>query len=133
MNSIDLDTAWRTVWGEARGEPWPGKIAVAWVIKNRADTGYRGTTPDEVCKWRLQFSCRNENDPNAKLLEEVDPATNDRARDCVAATALVLAGLVPDPTGGARHYHADYVKPNWAEGQKPSLVVGHHLFYVGVK
>ena len=32
----DMDVAARTVYGEARGEPDEGKIAVAWVIRTRA-------------------------------------------------------------------------------------------------
>ena len=33
--SSDLDALTRVVYGEARGESDEGKIAVAWVVKNR--------------------------------------------------------------------------------------------------
>jgi spore germination cell wall hydrolase CwlJ-like protein len=32
-------------------------------------------------------------------------------------------------TKGATHYHADSITPYWAKGERPSAVIGHHLFY----
>ena len=36
-NDRALDLLARTVWGEARGECFRGKLAVAWVARNRAE------------------------------------------------------------------------------------------------
>ena len=47
-----------TVWGEARGEPFEGKVAVAWVIINRSrKPGWWGEDIRSVCSARWQFSC----------------------------------------------------------------------------
>jgi hypothetical protein len=67
----------RTLWGEARGENEVGMSAVASVIMNRVSKGgWWGDSIDKVCLKKFQFSCWNQNDPNAsKLLSlnGVDP------------------------------------------------------------
>ena len=35
--------------------------------------------------------------------------------------SLMLAGVL--------HYHAVYIKPSWARGDKPIVRIGQHLFY----
>lgn len=60
----DVVTLARTLWGEARGEPIEGQVAVAWVIRNRADgarfagqlLGREGAVA-HVCLTLWQFSC----------------------------------------------------------------------------
>jgi spore germination cell wall hydrolase CwlJ-like protein len=37
--------------------------------------------------------------------------------------------VLPDPTGGATHYHARAVEPAWAKGKPPIAEIGEHLFY----
>lgn len=65
LTAGDIDILARTIYGEARGEPWEGKIAVAWVVRNRAERGgWWGDTIREVCLKPWQFSCWNETDPN---------------------------------------------------------------------
>jgi N-acetylmuramoyl-L-alanine amidase len=59
------DTMGRTIWGEARGESRSGKIAIGWVIRNRAEIDLLNDgAPDwwgegiiGVCKRPGQFSC----------------------------------------------------------------------------
>ena len=55
-------------------------------------------------------------------------------KDVYFATAKRIArrailGFIDDPTYGADHYHAKYVSPYWAKGQRPTTVIGQHLFY----
>ncbi len=55
----------RCIWGEARGEPIQGKLAVAHVVLNRVKAqSYYGKTIRDVILKPWQFSCFNENDPN---------------------------------------------------------------------
>ncbi|WP_422366424.1 cell wall hydrolase [Pelagibius sp.] len=122
----DLDILARTIYGEARGEAWEGKIAVGHVIRNRAEK--RGTSPAREAQRPWQFSCWNENDPNrAKLLAVTKVSA--AFRDCWAAAEAVLTGAEPDPTGGARHYHTPAVSPFWSRGKEPCAVIGGHLFF----
>ena len=132
----DADIATATLWGEARGEPYAGKVAVAHVLINRwiTTTGQWGKddTLASVCLRDRQFSCWNRDDPNFYPITHVGDGDFDF---CHCSQALREALTTPrehDPTGGARHYHTGSVHPKWAMGRKPSLRVGRHVFYAGI-
>lgn len=130
-----VDVLARTLWGEARGETVRGIEAVAAVVVNRvraarAPGGPRwwGVDIVSVCRAPFQFSCWNKNDPNrAKLLAvtEADPVF----AICRRIAARAVSGALPDPTGGATHYHARSILPRWAEGKPACAEIGRHLFY----
>ena len=133
-DDLVVDTLARTLWGEARGEGAKGMEAVAQVILNRvkvaeAKNGYWwGRDIISVCQKPYQFSCWNRSDPNYKQLLAVTE------KDIHYATAVriarrAVAGTLKDTTNGATHYHAKSVAPDWAAGQTPSAVIGHHIFY----
>jgi spore germination cell wall hydrolase CwlJ-like protein len=127
----------QTVFFEARGEPFLGKVAVASVVMNRT---LDGRFPDNVCdvvkqgptyksrpdipvRHRCQFSfyCDGKSDKlNFRLLS---------AQESVAVAYKVLAGQVPDVTGGATFYHATYVRPEWASYKKKTVTINNHFFY----
>lgn len=130
INAEDIDVAARTVWGEARGESFEGKVAVAHVIANRAATNYMGDTLEAVCKKRKQFSCWNENDPNHKKIMALKK-DNPAYQECLKAVAIALVSD-EDPTKGARHYHSKHIKPYWADDTKEGVFVGNHIFVIGV-
>lgn len=48
---------------------------------------------------------------------------------CRRIAARALAGLLPDPTRGATHYHPAETLPRWALGQVPSAELGGLVFY----
>lgn len=98
-----------TVYGEARGEPVEGRIAVAWVIKNRASS--RRQTIQTVCLARYQFSCWWGNDANALAVRDraFRVLTGEVIPDAAWLQTLqvahqVLVGAVGDPTQGATFY-----------------------------
>lgn len=133
-DDLVVDTLARTLWGEARGEGPQGMEAVACVILNRvhvaqAKGGYWwGSDIISVCQKPYQFSCWNRSDPNYKQLQAVTE------KDIHYATAVriarrAVAETLADTTGGATHYHAKYVSPDWASGQKPTAIIGNHIFY----
>lgn len=129
MTPEDIDIMARTVWGESRGESLAGKIAVAWVIKNRADNpGWWGDSIAGVCRQPWQFSCWNANDPNRAKLIGVTPQ-DEMFRECLMVVAGVLSRNFPDPTFGANHYHAKGVSPAWAHGRAPTARIHNHVFY----
>lgn len=133
--AITRDDVWtvaKTIYGEARGEPWLGKIAVAWVIVNRHRAGkwFSRASLWATCRVPWQFSCWNEDDPNRAALEALsldDPAM----RECVAAALVVLTGHEHDPTAGATHYFAPAVvgPPTWAAGKTAVCSIGGHAFF----
>lgn len=131
MNIEDLLIAARTVYGEARSEPYEGQKAVAHVLINRwrlkvGDADH--SLASAALRW-LQFSAWNENDPNRKILETV---SWDNAALRLALRAVLEALVEPDFTLGARHYHTRAVSPSWSRGRQPDLVVGNHLFFRGI-
>jgi len=120
------------IWGEARGEPWEGKLAVGWVIQNRVDRhSYFGKNHREVILKPYQFSCMNKGDKNRKkMLYPIKYSTLETWLECFVAGELVLTFKVPDLTHGATHYFADYIKPpKWAENMQFIKQIGHHRFY----
>ncbi|EHC5874197.1 cell wall hydrolase [Salmonella enterica subsp. enterica serovar Eastbourne] len=46
-----------TIYGEARGQNYQSKVAVAWIIRNRLNSGRWGDTYQSVVTARLQFTC----------------------------------------------------------------------------
>lgn len=128
-----------TIYGEARGEPIEGQIAVGCVIRNRVldrrwPNDYRG-----VCLQRLQFSCWNpsDSDPNFKAL--IAAATllrdgakvSDRLEQCAWVALGIARGAILDNTKGANHYHVANMqpRPSWAQSWAPVAQIKNHVFY----
>lgn len=127
-----------TVWGEARGEPLDGQVAVAWVIKNRAAA--RRQTIQKVCLAKWQFSCWWEDSENARLLRERaehvltgELLPEPRWLTLLQLCTQVLVGAVPDPTHGSDHYltsvlYASENAPDWAQAMPVVATIGRHTF-----
>lgn len=129
----------RTLYGEARGEPTPGKEAVACVILNRAARAearggsyWWGRDVAGVCLKPWQFSCWNPGDPNRPKLLAVTES-NRAFRACLEVADRALAGAIEDITKGATHYHTRAVTPAWSRGRTPCAEVGAHVFYNDVE
>ena len=130
----EIDVLARTIWGESRSESLKGMEAVAAVILNRVRIAQKkgrywwGNNIIGVCQKPYQFSCWNKNDPSYKKLI----AANEKTRwfsDCLKIAEAAVDGKLKDSTGGATHYHADYVYPYWAKGEIPETIIGRHIFY----
>jgi len=134
MTRDDVAYGAATVWGEARGESFEGKVAVAKVLFNRVADQRWPKTLKEVATQRMQFSCWNDNDPNkAKVVGVVNRIKEYRdldevILDCLAALATAYASG-PDMTEGANHYHTDSIQAYWSKGKTPSAKIGRHLFF----
>lgn len=141
VTAADVDALARTVYGEARGEPMPGKVAVAWCIRNRVELDLHDDgKPDwwgegytAVCRKPWQFSCWNANDPNLPKLKAVT-LDNPDFRDCMLAALQVIQGHVKDPTGGATHYVAwqSIAPPAWTKDAESTGRIYKHEFFRGV-
>ena len=70
-----------TIWGESRGECVEGQIAVACVVRNRLKRAI-STAPRwrDICLAPEQFSCFNEDDPNAGPIANSPTASIGRTR-----------------------------------------------------
>lgn len=129
--SFDCAILTRTVWGEARGEPHLGKLAVAWVVVNRFRSGkwYAGKSIASTCLKAYQFSAWDTGDPNREKMCDATLADLD---ECQAAALAALLGTQDDPTDGCCHYLAEGANAAWADGLTPHRIIGRHLFYKGV-
>lgn len=125
-----------TVWREARGESWQGKLGVAWSIRNRTmhpGQDWWGNDWEEVILKKWQYSSISDpNDPNIKLLPG-DPRSDPSWSDCLTIACKVYSNSIADPTGGATHYHSAFMAtpPAWvrAPGTSFHCRLGNHLFY----
>ena len=116
-----------TLFGEARGESLPGKMAVASVIYNRAEGDT--TRMAYICMKPYQFSCWNY---GAKMptIPAADSPERKAWNDCAAIAELAATGKLK-PVTEATHYHARTMKqpPKWTAGQVPCAVLDGHVFY----
>ncbi len=124
-----------TIFGEARGEPIEGQIAVACVIRNRVKDK---RWPDDyagVCLQRLQFSCWNEHDPTyAAVMRAAEKARHAQYEPAMLQCMWIAQGVVDnavlDVVRGANHYHADSIgAPSWSDKMMLTAKKGHHIFY----
>ena len=92
-------------------------------------SGIWGEGVEAVCRKPLQFSCWNPGDPNLGKLGRVRAGDDPLFAAALAIARRALAGELPDPTGGATHYHAAWARPRWAEGRMPTARIGRHIFY----
>ena len=128
----DLDIMTRTIDGEAENQPELGQIAVAYVIKTRAEWDppeWWGHTISEVCKKPWQFSAWNPG-PDCDRINALDPGST-RYQNLYNIAQLVLAGTVPDPTNGGTHYKVRGTRASWdaaVAGMVP-VSIGAHDFY----
>ena len=118
----------QNMYWESRNQSFRGLLAVGNVVMNRVKDN---RFPNTVCEvvhqsvmiksWktgkyipkrnRCQFSWYCDGKP------EKVPAVE------------VYTGWFDDITEGATHYHAYYVKPEWAETKTPTVRVDAHIFY----
>jgi hypothetical protein len=131
ISSSDRDLMIRTVVGESDDQPAIGQAGVAHVIMNRLKDGRWGDTPSSVVLARNQFEPWS---TRARELIAIKPES-DRYKKVASVVDDVLAGKIPDPTGGATHFlEPDIVRrrrggslPDWASG--PGLRIADHVFY----
>lgn len=118
----------QAVYYEARGEPAEGQAAVAQVVLNRARSGsHPGSVCGVVFEGASHAGCQFSFACDRRLgSRRPDPAAWGRAQ-AVAAAALAAPGR-PE-LQDALNYHADYVRPGWAQRLRRAAEIGRHIFY----
>ena len=122
----------RVIWGEARGEPVEGQIAVGCVIRNRVrNPSWWGDDWKSVMLKPYQFSCLNVNDPNREKLKDLGLHSDPVARQCLYVARGIITDMILDNTAGANHYvHCRWVdRTSWAKGRDPVQKINNHWFY----
>lgn len=124
-----------TLWGEARGEGEKGMIAVANVIRNRAES--KGITPKEVVLKPKQFSVWNATDTDTeinriKTMYKKNPNSGDSKMWDLAKkiTNDYVKNKGNDITKGSQFYHTTSIKPKWNwDKLEYTTTIGSHKFY----
>jgi len=120
----------RNIYHEAGYESFEGKVAVAQVTLNRANSG---DFPSDICeviyqknvvynKVICQFSWYCEQPASMKPVNQAV-----FAESYAVAKKVLLEGFKLDGLKNAMYYHADYVNPRW--GKEQVAKIGHHIFY----
>lgn len=128
----DIDILARTIFGEARGEPYEGKWGVGRTIVNRWKSGkwFAGKFIADTAQMPWQYSCWNRGDPTRQRM--VDAEWKEQSlRECMKAAMDAINGP-PNLwfSDNICHYHADHIRtPNWAEGKTSAGRLGSHLFF----
>lgn len=130
LRQKQLDCLARNIYHEAGYEPFEGKVAVAQVTINRAESGQ---FPSDICqvvyqknvvyeKVLCQFSWYCD---SASLKKPMNGPVYLESME--VAKKVLLEGFRMPSIAKALYYHADYINPKW--GKAPIATIGHHIFY----
>jgi spore germination cell wall hydrolase CwlJ-like protein len=126
-NSKDLKCLAQNIFFEAGTESMLGKIAVGQVTINRVKIGHWGETICEVVNAKNQFSWTNRNDLS------MDRDSKNYKDSFLAAKKVLQERKRLRILRSALFYHADYVRPNWADKNQKITKIDKHIFYNGAK
>ena len=136
MTAMDAaETLARTLWGEAATRPVRAIEATAALVLNRLRAArdpmgpaHWGRDVATVCRAPFAFACWNRNHPRHDEMLAVAPGDGALAV-CRRIARRAMAGVLPDPTGGATHAHDIDILPRWAIGRVPLCEIGGLVFY----
>lgn len=116
----------QNVYFESRGQPLAGQVAVAKVTLNRLEQGYARTICGVVKQRMVADVCQ--------FSWVCDSSRKPTGHDWRLAIGIALATIIDgeeisDPTNGATHFHATYIKPDWSRVYTQALKIGDHIFY----
>jgi N-acetylmuramoyl-L-alanine amidase len=134
-----------TIYGEARGEKYEGKVAVGSIILERVEhRDWDGKNIQEVCLMPYQFSCFLPNDPNFPALKLIAQDWDNKftqskdLRECYNVTAMLLSGSILRTAEIADSHATQYLTtalrkskgcPSWVNKMKCVATIGSHEFY----
>lgn len=124
------------IYYEARNQTAEGQYAVAFVTLNRLQLP---EFPDNVCdvvyqktwsKYKRRFIAQFSWVTCKRCIKPADKKRWKLANN-IASNTMKFYGtnMLDDPTMGATHYHATYVKPKWRLKFEKTIRIGTHIFY----
>lgn len=130
-----------TMWMEARNQPYVGRVAVGFTIKNRVHANQRrwgGNTYLGVVTKRKQYSCHNyfhhRMDSNRRefmaMMRKAEGTPEKKLWHSIQAEAHDVAyGRIPNNIGSATHYATVSIKPYWRYDMTVVGQIGAHVFF----
>ena len=145
--SVSDDVLWlaRCIYSETKQAH--EQTLVAWVIRNRVETGYRGEdTYSDVVLDPYQFSAFNPGDPKRQMFLSLTPHSDAAGWEQALRAAHRVYHAPADErpfTRETRHFYSERSMPGrraprWANGERPVQPVGFRVdpvrfrFYSGV-
>jgi spore germination cell wall hydrolase CwlJ-like protein len=130
VRNQQLECLSRNIYYEAGNQPFEGKVAVAQVTINRAESG---KFPNDICKVvyqknivyekvLCQFSWYCE---KATLAKPKNKAVFKESE--LVARQVLLEGFRLPSLENALYFHADYINPKW--NKERIAKIGNHIFY----
>ncbi len=130
MRQKQLDCLARNIYHEAGYEPFEGKVAVAQVTINRAESG---DFPSDICKVVYQKNIVYEKVlcqfswycDSASLKKPMNGPVYTESME--VAKKVLLEGFRLPSVKDALYFHGDYINPGWKRERVAKI--GRHIFY----
>jgi spore germination cell wall hydrolase CwlJ-like protein len=130
LRQKQLDCLARNIYHEAGYESFEGKVAVAQVTINRAESGQ---FPSDICQVVYQKNIVYERVlcqfswycDNASLKKPMNGPVYTESME--VAKKVLLEGFRLPSIKSALYFHGDYINPKW--GKQPVAKIGRHIFY----
>lgn len=130
VRNKQLECLARNIYYEAKGEPFEGKVAVAQVTINRAESGL---FPNDICKVVYQKNVIYD-----KVLcqfswycegpSKIPPKHTAAFKESeIVARQVLLEGFRLPSLNNALYFHAKHINPQWK--REKVAVIGGHIFY----
>lgn len=132
-SSLDVECLSRNIFYEAGVEDIIGKYAVGQVTINRLKSNKLRSVCNVIYAKKIvhgHYVCQFSWACKARLEKPSGPNWEESK---LVAEAILKDGMRVAPLENATHYHANYVKPSWADPKKVVWVEGAHIFYAGLK
>jgi spore germination cell wall hydrolase CwlJ-like protein len=129
VSEKELNCMATAIYFEARGEAYRGQVAVGQVVLNRV--AHR-LYPETICSVVYQ----NKSKRNACQFSFACDGIPERVTEAKAwaqaeeiAKGIISGELYLPEVGYSTHYHATYVRPQWAPRMTKVTKIGQHVFY----
>ena len=116
----DIECLAKNIYGEARGEPLKGQLAVAAVTLNRVNSEHYPDTICEVVYQYRQFSW------TLKPLFIKEKEAWDRS---MKLAKDILHDKIKLEDTRLTHFHTKTIRPRWSLAMSKKEVIGNHVFY----
>jgi spore germination cell wall hydrolase CwlJ-like protein len=129
VSEKDFNCMATAIYFEARSEAYRGQVAVGQVVLNRV--AHR-LYPDTICSVVYQNKSKRNACQFSFACDGIPERVTERKAWAQAeeiARGVISGKLYLPEVGYATHYHATYVRPQWAPRMKKVTKIGHHVFY----
>jgi N-acetylmuramoyl-L-alanine amidase len=105
-----------TMYHEARGEPFPGQVAVGYVLYRRSEFDPKNVCRETYRPYQFEWTKKKLAIPTYSQLQPY-----------VILSKKIMSNQLKDPSRGATHFHNVSLSNQW--NMKPRTVINNHVFY----